>query len=548
MPDEKIVILSGDEQTRAEMARLLRQEGFCVEGVATQEAAQRLVAVMEPRVLFIDLRAQAEEMLAALQQILSVNPNVLAVGIIEEGMLRPLLDALRAGVVEFVLRSALTGELRESVLRVLERERWQREANRLRALVPLYELSQAFMSDFDLSSLLEKIIAIGLQETGAHRGSIMLLDESGTELRIRAAVGLPKEVVATQRARIGEGIAGWVAKTGKALVLNNETVPDFLRSSLRGGRAVSAVSLPLSVRGRVIGVMNLTKETTERPFTRSDADLLSVLAGQAAIAIENARLFEQREAAYAELSRLDHLKSEFINIAAHELRTPAALILGFTTLLAEEVSGDRKLSELVRPLVNNAERLSRLVSQLFEASTLEVLDTSQNLQPLPLLPVLEQVIEQMRDKAAAKKQNLQLLPTDAELWAMADRDRVERILDVLLSNAIKFTPDEGQITVEAREHGSDVIVKVCDTGTGIPVEERERIFKRFYQVEPSLTRRHEGLGLGLPIARALAEAMGGHLWVANDEERAERQGATFCLSLPLAAAQDGDGTANPRRA
>jgi GAF domain-containing protein len=179
----------------------------------------------------------------------------------------------------------------------------QHENARLKALIPLYEISRSLMTTIDLEALLDQVVEMAIQETGADRASLML-EENG-ELTLVAARGLPEEIVRKARTRIGEGIAGWVAKHGKPLLLDKSvSMPPELADALTRAEIASAVCVPLIVKDRVIGVLNLTKfEGTEHPFTPSDRDLISVLAGQVAVAIENARLFKQQRAITEQLTR-----------------------------------------------------------------------------------------------------------------------------------------------------------------------------------------------------------------------------------------------------
>jgi signal transduction histidine kinase len=464
-----------------------------------------------------------------------------------------VISLLRYGVAEILLEPVADVTLREAVARVIEQVREQREGVRLRALVPLYQISQAFMTDLHLNDLLQRIVETAVGATGAQRGSLMLIDEDRQELTIQAAVGVPPEVVATARERVGRGIAGWVARTGVPLVINNEEdIPPFLRPSLRGGMAHSAVCLPLAVKGRIIGVINLTKTAGQPPFTRGDAELLSVLAGQAAIAIENARLFEEMERAYQDLRRLDEIKSEFINVAAHELRTPVTVVLGYAALLAEEMSrrdllipGDEIVSEYIEPIIRSARRLQELADNLLNLENLHHWQPGTGgieLAPLSACSIVQRVAAEFQSLAQERKISLSLGQAQkvnemgpssspfhsSSLLVWGDEAKTVLILRHLLSNALKFTPSGGHVVLSVEPSEEEVVIAVADTGPGVPLEKRRYLFQPFFQAEPSLTRRYPGLGVGLSIAKRLAELQNGRLWL---EDR-PGFGAVFCLALP----------------
>ncbi len=433
-------------------------------------------------------------------------------------------------IAEIVVLPAVPSYLRAATARVLQRRRITHEMARRNTLIPLYETSRMFMLQTDLDTLLNRILETAVSETGARRASLMLVDENRQELTIQAAVGIEDHVVAQTRVAMGEGIAGWVAKTGEPLVVNGPAdLPDFLREGMRGGGLRSAVCLPLTVKGQVIGVMNLAKTTVEDPFLPGDAEMLSVLAGQAAIAIANARLIEQMEAAYGELSRLDHLKTEFINVAAHELRTPVSVVVGYANILAE--TAPPELIAVVQPIVTEARRLHRIVDDLFHLDylkSLKQLDPELDLQPIDMVEVARGAVREAQPVADARQLAL-TLEAPQPVVVFADPPGLLRILRHLLDNALKFTPAGGRVVVRViAEHGEGQL-RVVDTGPGVPPEESERIFAPFYQLSPSLRRAHGGMGVGLSLAQRLAQVQGGRLWL----DQCPPPGATFCLALPL---------------
>jgi signal transduction histidine kinase len=204
------------------------------------------------------------------------------------------MDALRVGFVGFLAKPFVPEQLIAAIIGALEQEKLRRENARLRALVPLYELARAFMGTVELKDLLDQIVAAARQETKAEVVSLMLLDEDRRELHIAAASGLPTEVIETQKRVLDNGIAGRVAASGEPLMIA-EGVPlaPEVRQAMGKPEVLSALSLPLRSRGRVIGVLNLSRMRGGEPFAAGDLELATVLASQAVIAIDKARLFNQ---------------------------------------------------------------------------------------------------------------------------------------------------------------------------------------------------------------------------------------------------------------
>ncbi|MEK7306584.1 MAG: HD domain-containing phosphohydrolase, partial [Nitrospirota bacterium] len=209
------------------------------------------------------------------------------------------IESLRLGVQGFLMKPFTIKEFKESVHDAFIKSRLMKENIKLRALMPLFETAKMLMSQMDLDQLLSTIVDTAIRGTKADRGSLMLIDEKRGELRIAASSGLPPELIASSREKIGEGIAGWVAEKGAPLLISNGSGLDpKLLESMRDGGITSALCVPLVIKEKVIGVLNLSKTRSEDQFTHSDQEMLSVLCGQAAIAIENARLYMRLEDSY----------------------------------------------------------------------------------------------------------------------------------------------------------------------------------------------------------------------------------------------------------
>jgi len=283
----------------------------------------------------------------------------------------------------------------------------------------------------------------------------------------------------------------------------------------------------LQVKGQVIGVLEALNKADDGSFTQDDLHTLSTLAAHAAIAIENARLMAEIQKAYEELSELDRLKSDFVAIASHELQTPLSVILGYASFLKAQTT--EVASEQVDAVLQSALRLRSLIDDMVNLRHIETGRAELELEPISLNELVATTAAEFAPLAEAKKQSVHIKLASQRPTVKADRQKLYLVLANLLSNAIKFTPREGRIQVAVETKGHEVWVSVRDTGIGIPRREQERIFDRFYQVEPSLTRRFEGMGLGLSIAKGMVELHGGRIWV----ESVEGMGSSFTFALPL---------------
>lgn len=236
--------------------------------------------------------------------------------------------------------------------------------------------------------------------------------------------------------------------------------------------------------------------------------------------------------AYRKLEKLDKLKSDFITIVSHEFRTPLTSIKAFVELILMKpyMDAERKI-KLLRTINSESDRLGRLINDLLDLSRIETGGMTWKDTEAPLEDVIQASVAGITPLATSRKQNLIVRPAPAATRIFADRDRVVQVITNILSNAVKFTPEGGTITIEARrEPGSQpfVTVAVSDTGPGIAPEHIEHIFDKFHRGGDELTTTIEGTGLGLSISRQIVEHYGGRIWATS----APGEGSTFTFTIP----------------
>ncbi|OGO04701.1 MAG: hypothetical protein A2Y73_01275 [Chloroflexi bacterium RBG_13_56_8] len=526
MPRERILVAEDESTVRDMCLRALQLAGYDPVGVADGEEAVQKASEEQFDLLVTDVRLPHMNGLDAYRAIRATTPDLGAVVISGYATMELAIEALKLGVQEFVIKPFQPQELGDAVARALSKQRMELENARLKALIPLYDLSRVFMSSVELDTVLKQAVHIAREAMNADTASLMLLNEQN-ELVIHAAEGLPAEVVASSRHKIGEGIAGYVAAHREPVVLqgNLQGDPRFAPSG-QAEQVGSAISMPLIHNETLIGVVNISKSQGAAPFTEGDVELLSVLASQAAVAIDHATLFQEIQNAYRRLAELDHLKSEFISIAAHELRSPLAVALTYSALLQEEAMGPMR--EHLAQVVQAAMQLKSIIDEMVSLQRIDTGETPITITDFEMNTTIVGILEELGLLADRKGQRIDVdLPPDLPR-VRADQQCTHLILSNLLSNAIKFTPEGGLIRISAEVEDGRVIVAISDTGVGIPPEELEKIFDRFYQVEDSLRRAHAGIGLGLAIAREMAELIDAKIWVESKVDK----GSTFYLSLP----------------
>ncbi len=394
----------------------------------------------------------------------------------------------------------------------------------------MVRVSRMLSSTLDLEPLLQRIINTATDLVGTEAASILLEDERTGGLYFAAATGTEREELQRIQVPIEGSIAGTIFRTGQPLIIQDvHRDPRHYRGVDQSTRfeTRAILGVPMRFKGRCIGVLEAVNKLGNAPFTQDDVHILSTLASQAAVAIENARLVGALQEANARLAELDRLKSDFISIASHELRTPLSLILGYATFLKEQSAG--AFQEQLEMVLKGALQLQGLIEAMVNLRYLEAGVARLELSDVVLQELVEEVCAEWRPMAEAQGLHLRQRVPHKPVRVRADRAKIALVLSNLLNNAIKFTPPGGRIEVTIRPQTGMVALSVADTGIGIPQNELDRIFDRFYQVESHLTRHHGGMGLGLSIAKGLVELHQGRIWA----ESVEGRGSRFTFTLPV---------------
>ena len=524
MAKERILVVDDEPDVLRICERVLRGAGYNVRAVSSGFEAVRLAGTEPFDCLLTDIKMPGMDGLDVAGATRAVNSNLVCVTMTGYSTMDTAIEALRLGVEEFLIKPFTPQDLLIAVGRALEKERLRRESARLRALLPLFEANRVFMSTTEPARLAEQVINTAVQELGADRAALFLKAEgqpgasSELELRPVALRGLTETELgpwATYAERaVRAEIADWLVSAD-----GDKDDHELTTNSIAASRIYS--------KQGAVGVLILARDTHTLPFGDADTEFLSVLCSQAGIALENASLFQELRRAYEELKQLDYMKSEFISIAAHELRTPLAILMGYAGILEGMVANEQK--QFAAIIVRNAQRLRILMDEMLNLESLERGASFVRLEAMDLHEVITEVVKDLRPLAdnSAHTIGLDLPATDVRL--VTDREKFAMVLTNLLSNAIKFTPDGGRIQVTAVEGDDMVEVSVQDDGIGIAPADQARVFERFYQVEASLSRKHDGLGLGLSIAKGMVELLGGRIWL----ESAVGAGTTFHIRVPL---------------
>ena len=392
-------------------------------------------------------------------------------------------------------------------------------------------------SAFDLQGVLDTVVERAAQLCGAQQGWMRRIE--GDRFRFAAYYGASAELRAMFEEMRAQGEYAAIDYTGmggravlerRPIHVHDVTADADLRGAsliIRGGGR-TGLAIPMLRDGEPIGAIVVARDRVA-PFTDREIHLIEMFADQAVIAIENVRLFDEIQEKGRLLEAANRHKSEFLANMSHELRTPLNAIIGFSEVLLQGMFGElnAKQREYQQDVLSSGRHLLALINDILDLAKIEAGRTDLELSEFSLRDALENGVTMVRERALRHGIGL-ALTLDGVERITADERKVKQIVFNLLSNAVKFTPDRGQVNIQASRSDALVRVAVRDTGIGIDERDRERIFQEFQQASRDPERSREGTGLGLTLTRRFVELHGGRIWVESEAGK----GSTFTFTLP----------------
>jgi signal transduction histidine kinase len=391
---------------------------------------------------------------------------------------------------------------------------------RLDSYKRLLVISQVLTSTLELFTLLDLIVNAARDLTRSEATSILLLDNKTGDLYFEAVTGSKSEEI-KRMVVPQDSLAGWVAREGRAQIVNDVARDKrfFAKSDESTGfQTRSMIAVPMKVKDKIIGALEAINRADDSPFTSEDVELLTTLSAQAAIAITNARLFQQ---------------SDLISEMVHELRTPLTSIVAYSELMLRREIPPAQARTFTETIYQEAMQLSNMTNGFLELSRLQSGRIRMDMVNFNLTDLIHEVMMLLQPQADERGLTFEAALPAHGVLVTADRERIRQVLVNLTSNAIKYNRPSGVVTLQAElidpQH---VRMSIKDTGRGIPEKDLPRIFEKFFRVADS-EGYATGTGLGLSIVKQIIEAHGSQIDVKSRVD----VGTTFSFVLRAAPAE-----------
>lgn len=439
----------------------------------------------------------------------------------------------------------------------LELNRTQEELDKkINGLYTLHELGKLISSTLDVQKLFAQITEPLILKLGFEKTMIFLIEEKDKPPQCKAAIGFDAgHIERIKQANTERDFLKKVFELGSSVwVKSVESASSEQRQWLELFSVSSFVIVPVLIKESVEGYIFVGNSTTYNYISEGDIDSLFILSNQLAVALENARLYEELKRSHDELEirvqertkelaeaneqlvKLNKMKSDFVSAVSHELRTPLTSIKGYASILSAGRLGEISeiQSEKLNKINNHSDELIKLVNDLLDIARIESGKIGMSIKHASLTEIVISVADLFFPQTDEKKINLRLEIPDDSVMVWMDPSQISRVFINLIGNAMKFTPENGNITIRVHPGEDFINVEISDTGIGISKEDLPKLFDEFYRVDNAINAEKKGTGLGLPLVKKIIEAHRGKIWVTSEIGK----GTTFHFTLSVKEIED----------
>ena len=512
----KCLVIDDEQSIRDLCKRALDKIDIETDTAQSAEEGLEMIKTADYNVVLLDINLPGIDGLELLGIVKEMHMNIDVIMITGNATIQDAVTAMKKGAYDFITKPFDIHHIRKTVKKAIEIKDLKSQVNLLQEIVSIHEVSKLISRLIPIKELLEMVCKEAKKVLDAEESYIALCSNDNDTLTIEYSDSTDPSYSAGVPVK-NDNICDIPTKEINPLQKN--TVSDETHTSKTDEqKSKNSISVPMTVKNKFIGTLNFRNKETGSEFNYHDLKIASIFAQQAAFAIQNARDYE-------ELKTLDDMKSEFLANVSHELKTPLQSITNSCEILQKQDPENKMINILIR----NAERMRTLISQLLDFSRMEKSGFKLSTEPVDLKKMIIESVEELRLQANKKDISLEDSLADTGM-IMIDRDAVKRVILNIMDNAIKYSSQRSHVKISTSLSDGMIRIEISDDGEGIPAEEQEHLFERFYQKEPgkSFTQKPSGLGLGLAMARDIIEAHEGRLYLENKIG----EGSTFIIDIP----------------
>lgn len=535
---------------RRHVQDVLESQGYRVMTTGNGGDVPALLAAQEVCVVLTDLHMPEMGGIEVLKTVKNLSPELPVIIISSHEDFSAARHVLRHGALDYLVKPVADEELAEAVQRAVSVHRAslreaaaQREAQRrLSDLILLKQIGETASKGTDLQVLFDKIVDSITLSADVEMVSLMLLDDAGN-LAIAAARGLSSDIMMQAKVAPGEGISGHVLATGRPILITDLSRDQRFHSAGDGDRYKnqSLLSVPIRIKEQVLGVINVNNKRTGKTFNTEDQNLLTTIAYQVALAIENFKLVSslrqkarELEEANRHLVKFNKARSQLVCNLSHELKTPLTSILGFVDLIInffDHIDRD-ELRDYLGKVHSESLHMEKLITGMLRLFSIDSGGERWDWRSFSLEGLLSEALTRKGTDIAEKDLQPCLNIAEDLHEVYGDPEKTGILINALIDNAVKFNRPGGRIQVflenRAIEGKPHVYLRVHNDGLAVPAEAGEDIFNEYTQLGDINTEKPTGVGIGLAICKAIVGRMGGSIFL----EPTQGEGTTFGLLLP----------------
>ncbi|MCU0479613.1 MAG: ATP-binding protein [Anaerolineae bacterium] len=535
MTDIKVLVIDDDRSYQILITHMLSRGdvNYIVEYVPTYETGLEAINRGEHQIYLIDydlgqisgIQLMREAMTKGLKA-----PVIMMTGQVREGV---DMEAIKAGATDYIDKADLKPTtLQRAIHYALERDRVAKERERhAQQFKILHQVDDELSQVLSMNYVQAMALDLAVRLSGADTGYIGLFE--GEQIRIAQAIGGYSDLKSGSLHSITPLIKKIQEDLKPRLIRDVNAEPEKV---VVHPKTVAQMLLPLISSDRIIGILNIETNKPER-FTDDTFEFLKLVTGRVAVALDNARLYqvaqeryEEMQRLYTQVSGLEQLKTDMIRVAAHDLRNPASVIIGYVELVRRVLGkdGDKRAYNYLDMIDKATRRIEKITNDILSLERIEN-SSVEKAKVFDLNKAIQEAFYEHNDQATEKEQDIDLMLSDMALMVRADDIQIVEAAANLLTNAIKYTPSKGKISVLTRQENGHAIFEVKDTGFGIPEEMQGKLFQPFFRAKTKETDDIEGTGLGLYLIKNIIERFGGKIVFSS----VYLQGSTFGFRLPM---------------